>query len=56
MATYTYDTIKSGFTRQIRIYKDGLLIYTGPRSVADEAVILSVGKLALIDNSYLKIQ
>ena len=50
MATYTYDTIKSGFTRQIRIYKDGLLIYTGPRSVADEAVILSVGKLALIDN------
>ena len=49
MATYTYDTIKSGFTRQIRIYKDGLLIYTGPKSVADEAVILSTGKLAIID-------
>ena len=49
MATYTYDTIKSGFTRQIRIYKDGLLIYTGPKSVADEAVILSEGKLAIID-------
>ena len=49
MATYTYDTIKSGFTRQIRIYKDGLLIYSGPKSVADEAVILSTGKLAIID-------
>ena len=50
MATYTYDTIKSGFTRQIRVYKDGLLIYTGPQSVSNEAVILSEAKLALIDN------
>jgi len=49
MATYTYDTIKSGFTRQIRIYKDGLLIYTGPKSVSNESVILSEAKLALID-------
>jgi len=50
MATYTYDTIKSGFTRQIRIYKDGLLIYTGPQSISNESVLLSEAKLALIDN------
>jgi hypothetical protein len=51
MANYTYDTKRSGFTKQIRIYEDGLLIYTGePSTSADVSVLLSEAKLALIDN------
>jgi len=51
MANYTYDTIKSGFTKRIRIYEDGLLIYTGePSTSADVSVLLDEAKLALIDN------
>jgi len=51
MANYTYDTIKSGFNKQIRIYEDGLLIYTGePSSTASIPILLDEAKLALIDN------
>lgn len=53
MATYTYDIIKSGFNKQIRIYKNDVLIYTGPPSSTAPTdgpnSLLSEAKLALIN-------
>jgi hypothetical protein len=53
MATYTYDVVKSGFNKQIRIFKDGTLIYTGsPSSTAPTEgpnSLLSEAKAALIN-------